>query len=135
MKEIQVKDKTYLFIEVPDDATDFKIEIDFLIYRDSKTSNWNEGTPTSIPENCKIISTTKDITEEQRLSIIEEHPHSAKYWEFAMMPLYLIYGKKQLIGKYTRFNNGTENDEKSLQSLIQANGLDVNKNYLILQKL
>jgi len=135
MKEIQVKDKTYLFLEIPFDAKNFKFNEDnFTKIIMFETQN-NIDSVEIYKEKYQIISTTKDITEEQRLSIIEEHPHSAKYWEFAMMPLYLIYGKKQLIGKYTRFNNGTENDEKSLQSLIQANGLDVNKNYLILQKL
>jgi hypothetical protein len=138
MKEIQVQDKTYFFVEIPKSNKDFT---DFYISEAGNlfgVSSYGEKQQCDLYLNLinyNVISTTKDITEEQRLSIIEEHPHSAEYWKFAMMPLYLIYGKKQLIGKYTRFNNGTENDEKSLQSLIQANGLDVSKNYLLLQKL
>jgi hypothetical protein len=148
MKEINLQDKTYLFVEVPDNAKNFEL-LNKGFNRSSALLNicWNneekcipyidENNPFKLYEETdfKIISTTKDITEEQRLSIIEEHPHSAEYWEFAMMPLYLIYGKKQYKQKSKMFDNGTENDGKSLQSLIQAQGLDINKNYLILKKL
>lgn len=47
------------------------------------------------------------------------------------MPLFLIYDKKQLTGKYTKFKNGTEDSELSFKSLIKTHKLDITKNYLI----
>jgi hypothetical protein len=92
------------------------------------------------PEDYKIVGTidkkgnyTFDCGE-----YAEEHPHSETYWMFAMMPLYLIHGMKQLIGKETRFKNGTESAEMSFASLLQAKGIFPdkleNKKILILEK-
>lgn len=65
------------------------------------------------------ISTTKDITEEQAESIVEKPEYG---W-------YLTYTK----GNMDSYHSQTA--KESLQSLIQANKLDINKNYLILKKL
>lgn len=77
------------------------------------------------------IYSAKDITEEQRLNLIDKHPFSEEYCQFSLMPLFLIYDKKQLTGKYTKFKNGTEDSELSFKSLIKTHKLDITKNYLI----
>lgn len=123
MKEITTTKGAFLFVEKHDSC----------VY-----DLWNgilcvDETLTGI-QNVEIISTTKDITEEYRMQIIEEHPYSEEYFEFAMMPLFLLYDRKQYKSKNKRFENGTESDELSLNSLIQANGLAINKNYLILKR-
>lgn len=142
MKEINLPSGNYLFIEIPDDAYDFKIEIDYLICRDDKTSIWNEGTPIKIPENCEIISTTKDITEEQAESIVDK-----PLIEKAFRPIgsTLTYPSNKVWNRYKYSEHFKEvvgtwmtdvcGAKESLQSLIQANELDVNKNFLILRKL
>jgi hypothetical protein len=124
MKEIQVKDKTYFFVEIPieDRYTDY--DIDKAIY--TNLYDLKRGKSTTILSNkeidFQIISTTKDITEEQAESIVErlDNENSFKDYEleFTKDCEYILATAKE-----------------SLQSLIQANGLDVNKNYLILQKL
>jgi hypothetical protein len=69
----------------------------------------------------EIISTTKDITEEQAESIVDKENSLGEEY-------YKDYNFTQKSGTYFTA-------KESLQSLIQANGLDVNKNYLILKKL
>jgi hypothetical protein len=70
----------------------------------------------------EVISTTKDITEEQAESIIE------KVLGFGTKTQYKDY---KLDANFSIYFTAKE----SLQSLIQANGLEINKNYLILKKL
>jgi hypothetical protein len=125
MKEIQVKNKTYLFVEIPFDAKyNFGISDNNIAIGDSNDSaNWVKF-EIQLPkeDRFRIISTTKDITEEQAESIVErlDNENSFKDYEleFTKDCEYILATAKE-----------------SLQSLIQANGLDVNKNYLILQKL
>lgn len=130
----------YLFIEVHEDAYDYRYKImpddTKQLVATIKDERGNIGT-CYINENpiAEIISITKDITEEQRFQIIDEHPNSEEYWKFAMMPLFIIYAIKQLIGKHTKFKNGTENDELSFQSLLTSLRLNINNNYLILKKI
>jgi len=123
MKEIKLQDNTYLFVEVPDDSERFyKKQIPFVSsgigYYDSK--GYQKYIPLTTINNWNIISTTKDITEEQAGSIVEYHAtnQGQGYYDY-------ILNNKNAFGKA----------KESLQSLIQANGLDVNKNFLILKKL
>lgn len=134
MKEIIVKDKTYLFVEIPDDATDFKLRIDNNIFyrlkfEDKFLSTYNGSTTTSDFLNrydtVEIISTTKDISEEQAKTIVEKHPNL----------FYRDYNFKTYLDENWTKNWVSNTAKESLQSLLQANGLDVNKNYLILEKL
>lgn len=122
MKQIEVNNKPYLFIEVPDDATDFYYDYHSVILYNSKSifdEKCCKGGIYDLPKN-KIISTTKDISEEQCKKIIEgcfpfDHDMTMYYKDYI--------GYKFL-----------KTAKKSLQSLIEANGLDINKNYLILLK-
>jgi hypothetical protein len=133
MKEIKIQDKTYLFVEVPDGAITFAKN-----YRDSASFEgyviqWNltafSDNHTKIREfkDFEIISTTKDISEKQAESIVEKHPNLA-YRD------YMVSILNKQINKWT-VNWLSKTAKESLQSLIQVNGLDLTKNYLILQKL
>lgn len=97
MKEITLSNKTYLFVEVPDDATDFHYDSHFNRY-----VNHSKGA-IKLDVNTKIICTTKDIIEE-----LDQNYYGTTLYTSA---------------------------KESLQSLIQVNSLDINKNYLILLKL
>ena len=143
MKEINLPSGNYLFVEVPSDAFDFKT-----IYEDKYTTlyvklksipdnnpfseietfeDWHHqeciletSRSLGIPE-LKIISTTKNITEEQAESIVEHQD--------------LRYKNYKTFRWYSSNKGKSFRAKESLQSLIQANELDVNKNYLILKKL
>jgi hypothetical protein len=128
MKEIKIQDKTYLFVEVPDGAITFAKN-----YRDSASFEgyviqWNltafSDNHTKIREfkDFEIISTTKDISEKQAESIIGNIFCKCRYGSFMTLSHPC---KKECKHPKT--------PKESLQSLIQANGLDINKNYLILK--
>ncbi len=75
----------------------------------------------------EIISTTKDITEKQVESIVYHHVVSGtKYYSN-----YLSYPSQDFRDV---IDNSFKTAKESLQSLIQANGLDITKNYIILRK-
>ena len=116
MKEINLPSGNYIFISVLDDATDFHYDSWFTRY-----INHSKGS-IKLDVNTEIISTTKDITEEQAKSLIPVYSELHK-------DLYANYLNNFYIE--SQFKTAKE----SLQSLIQANGLDVNKNFLILRKL
>jgi hypothetical protein len=120
--EIQLNKNTYLFIEVPDDAYDFHYDSWFTRY-----INHSKGS-IKLDVNTEIISTTKDITEEQAGSIVEFDEINGEHPDFVNGVAWLNYKRNRY--EYNRVFRAKE----SLQSLIQANGLDVNKNYLILKK-
>lgn len=131
MKEIIVNNNTYLFIECDQDShnhslTKFKTHA-VINYKRNLTGN-NEWSDNIGGINVKlldytIISTTKDITEEQAESIIDSYGNPIKR--------YIDYMNN--VSKLKSCDYSTA--KGSLQSLIQANGLDINKNYLILKKL
>ena len=135
MKEIKLKNSTYLFVEVPcKDIKHFwlcdrnrslayneKNEHESCTYTDLiPESYWLSQPKHSI--NYTIISTTKDITEEQAESIVERLDNDNSYKDYELE-----------ITRVCEYILSTA--KESLQSLIQANGLDINKNYLILKKL
>jgi hypothetical protein len=125
MKEIKLIFDNYLFKEVPDDAFNIIISKDNtygsrVYYDNNKFETFEfDCKYVKIPDNYQIISTTKDITEEQAEDIVEKP-------EFGF---YLTYNK----GNMDTYCCKTA--KESLQSLIQANELDGSKNYLILRKL
>jgi hypothetical protein len=128
MKKITLNDNTYLFVEVSDDAKDFKLnEDDFSKIIIFETQN-NIDSIEITKENYQIISTTEDIAEEQAGSFVDKKKIKES-WNDTMTDVYINYEAKELIGKYVK------TAKESLQSLIQANGLDINKNYLILKQL
>lgn len=135
MIKIKLKNNTYLFIESDQDShshslTKFKTHT-VINYKRTLTgdSNWSEniGGVNVKLLNYEIISTTKDITEEIAENIVEE----------------IIQDEYQGYKHYHNKLYQTEDDwtsyyveaKESLQSLIQSIGLDIHKNYLILQKL
>jgi hypothetical protein len=131
MKEIKLQDKTYLFVEVPDDACNFHFdnilnEIDYSVWEDRK--HYKDFI--TIGQKCQIISTTKDITESQAKSIVE-------YQYIKNQPF--IAGREYWYKNYKNLRTGWDftffTAKESLQSLIQSLGLNTTKNYLILQKL
>lgn len=98
MKEINITSGDYLFIELSGYV--------------------------GLPDNYMIISTTKDITEEQAKTIVGKANGMPEegyfgFWDYNLKDWgYILKTAKE-----------------SLQSLIQANGLSLEKNYLILRKL
>lgn len=77
----------------------------------------------------KIIFTTKDITEEQAEEIVENHRYTIKLTTYR--DYMFLHGSSDYENEFL-FDYMTA--KESLQSLIQANGLVVEKNYLILLK-
>jgi hypothetical protein len=136
MKEINLQDKTYLFVEQDLDSHSHslrKMKTHAVIkYKRESTgdSNWSDniGGLNVTLLDYEVISTTKDITEEQAGSIVEKKiiPNQP-----------LIVGRETYFKQYGYTRKGWDfiyhTAKESLQSLIQANGLDVNKNYLILK--
>ena len=122
MKTIKTQSNSILAIEVPDDAYDFKIEVDYLIYRDNKTSIWNEGTPIQIPENSKILGKLSELEDEEFERFVE-------------------HSKKSLTNENTwrdyRFDEWEEcfDVKESFISLLQSNGIDTSKELLIIEIL
>lgn len=91
-----------------------------------------------LPEiSYEIIFTTKNISEEQAESIVFKYTDYETEREQLLHEMYENYLEK---GNYwVQDSSGIKlwafkTAKESLQSLIQANGLDVNKNYLILLK-
>ncbi len=139
MKAIKIKDKDYLFIEVPFDAYGFSnnlhfAQIDFLLNVNYKDSSLLVS-DTIILKDCydnkfQIISTTKDITEKQAENIVESKIiYSIKlttYRDYMFLHSSSDYENEFLFDYMTA--------KESLKSLIQAHLLDVEKNYLILLK-
>ena len=126
MKEIKLPSGNYIFVEVSDDAKVKDYDIDKAIYTNLYNLKKGESANTlsQKEEDFKIISTTKDITEEECKKYVEgffKHDLSQNFdcWKNYYNSSGLTYSKATA--------------KKSLQSLIQANGLDVNKNYLILK--
>jgi len=137
MKEINLPSGNYLFVEVPDNAYDFDFKT-IGITMDRSGSLYITYKPKrnliaigKESDTFEIISTTKDITEEQAERIVE----------FKLETLYpegfepLTTGGFRNYEIYSSPYYNIRNAKKSIQSLIQANGLDVNKNYLIIKKL
>lgn len=137
MKEIIVNNNTYLFEEVPNNAYDFCLHKNFISANKEKdlelVVDWFSNTYPNynFEKDFKIISTTKDITEEQARSIIEnvtlEDVRNERRNGTGQILHYFENYLDEQIPKTTA--------KKSLQTLIQANGLDLTKNYLILKKL
>lgn len=139
MKEIIVNNKTYLFVEVPDNAYNFSnilhsAQIDFLQNIPYKKSFliFHDAIILRDYYNDKfeIISTTKNITEEQAENIVEsvtlEDVRNERRNGTGEIKHYFENYLNEQVPKITA--------KESLQSLIQANGLDIKKNYLIMLK-
>jgi len=133
MKEIKLQNKIYLFVEIPDNPHSFREKLimdgaglyvsfeprlePYLALQSIKVSKNNK-------ESYQVIFTTKDITEEQAESIIGKKHFIYSFSDKICVQWLPI---KKVDGYYPTA-------KESLQSLIQANELDVNKNYLILLK-
>lgn len=120
MKEINLPSGNYLFVEVPGESIDYKISgTNYLCFKIN--DNWVPEVPRLL-DNYTIISTTKDITEEQIYAIIDsDNDWGEDDWS---------YNKNYITEDWL-----LKTAKESLQSLIQANKLDVTKNYLILKML
>jgi hypothetical protein len=139
MKKIKLQNNTYFFLEVPNgfvpdkygaleprnnsiygksDRLTYTISID---EKELKIPYRNVGTQ---PE---IISTIEDITEENAANIVESNFTTYKDYTSDMLSK-----PNTLARAIDLIDNGFNTAKESLYSLIVANGLDVNKNYLIL---
>ena len=138
MKEINLPSDNYLFVEIPNDAYNFKQgkirSGNFIQYQIKSKILTKIGNISLKKIKVEIISTTKDITEEQAESIVDKHPYYQDRW---FNWNYKLTENSSLIEKLRplTFSYSLSTAKESLQSLIQANGLDINKNYLILKML
>lgn len=138
MKEIIVNNNTYLFIllNVPEDAKDYWVNnIGCIRYSHNKDRESSVIEPIEIGKYLEknewvVISTTKDITEKQAKSIVRFERTKAQYKGEPYSDGYNYFFNDY---KLEVLNYG--NAKESLQSLIQANGLDITKNYLILKRI
>jgi len=131
MKEINLPSGNYLFVECR--WENFRLWNDYSTFNENKPTQYlvfdldkeNKYIKLDKPKSFEIISTTKDITEEQAESIVDKILYSKGL------------SKTEHTTEYKNYHGGNSYlwAYESLQSLIQANGLDVNKNYLILKKL
>jgi hypothetical protein len=134
MTKIKLQNNIYLFIECDNDShshslTKFKKHA-IISYKRNLTgnTNWSENIGGLNFEllNYEIISTTKNITEEQTGNIVEKYEGKPTDFEEDNFFMYKDY--------IENIDNEFYTAKESLQSLIQASGLNVNKNYLILKK-
>ncbi len=133
-KEIKIQDKTYLFVECDADShshslTKFKTHA-IIDYKRTLTgdSEWSEnigGINVKLLD-FEIISTTKDVTEEMAENIVDKYEQKPTDFEDDNYFMYKCY--------IQNIDNELHTAKESLQSLIQHNSLDNNKNYLILLK-
>ena len=159
MKQIITTKGTFGFVEIPSDAHGFEIKHKhevlqlppnfepttfddrcFLeVYYKSDNLQKKLGTPfnffafypfadKAMPiDSCSIICTTEEVTEEEAKCVVDDCPIYAKCWKK------YTYNGDTFIGG--RFNSAYScwTAVESLQSLLEANGLDITKNYVVLQ--
>lgn len=130
MKEITTSKGTFLFIEVPDDALDDRWFVVYNVEKDSfcvefQTYGDNIYVDLNTNKDCYVISTTKDISEEQCTEVVDSR------WE----GIGLVYYKNYLTNYRDSRQWTIKTAKESLQSLILANDLSLETNYLILKKL
>ncbi len=120
-KEINLPSGNYLFVEVDEDCKPKQIAHNIV----------NKPNSLVLNHSVDLISTTKDITEEQAESIVEFKLETLYPEEFEP----LTTGGFRNYEIYSSPYYNIQNAKESLQSLLQANDLDINKNYLILKRL
>ena len=129
MKEINLPSGNYIFVEVPNDALNFKIiklgiQGNYIWYQFG-----SRNTDFRCDNIDKIISTTNDITEEQCKNLIDDCDIYAKCWK-----KYTYKGAKDIAGQFNS-DYSCWTPKESLQSLIQSVEMDLKQNYLILKKI
>lgn len=118
MKEIQTNGITILLVEVPDGATRFVTDWKFLIV--DIFSPTQKMIP--IPEGgWQILGKSTELSEEQMKEICEE-----------CFGRYLDYKNPNLMGEAIAV---WETVQESYLSLLEANGIDNNKHYLVLKRI
>ena len=137
-KEVILPSGNYLFVEVPNKDTikyfwlcdrnrslAYKEINELCIYSNLiPETYWTSQNKHSI--NYKIISTTNDITEKQCESIVGKK-FGDGYYEFVKPGMMRVASMKHSFP----FDTAKE----SLHSLIQANNLNIENNYLIIKKI
>ena len=139
MKEINLPSGNYIFVKVPDDATDLGMETNNEVSYRLKTGEYKRINTGAFTFNVNgVISTTNDITEEQCESIVEKYTNYETEREQLLDGMYEDYLQK---GNYWVHDSSGiklwafKTAKESLQSLIQSVGLDLKLNYLIIKKL
>lgn len=130
MKTITTTKGKFLFVEVPDDAYDFEeitnqseIPYKTAIQYHTKclVTGYPQGESVTIGFQFEIISTTKDITEEQAESCVQIVFDTPRLYANYLEPIGITYAM-------------VTNAKDSLNTLIQKK-LNPNKNYLILKQI
>lgn len=116
MKEIQTNGITLLLVEVPEDASDFRIDYASIIVLSWATTNENGSIELSSGK-WVILGKSTELSEEQMKEIMT-----------------LYEGKKYKVytGSYGKY---TDKVQQSYLSLLEANGIDNNKSHLVLKRI
>ncbi len=115
MKEIKLHNNTYLFHECPIDCKPEQIAHNIV----------NKPNSLIFDHPIQLISTTKNITEEQAQNIVYHHVvNNTKYYSN-----YLPFNGQDF---RDIIDNSFKTAKESLKSLLQANKLSPENNYLIL---
>lgn len=125
MKTIKTTKGNYLFVEVPDDGYDYRYKImpdnTKQLVSTVKDEYGNVGTCYIIENPIgEIISTTKDITEEECKNLIEMASYYNSYWNY--------------ITNDNHKSNQLGTAKESLYSLMGYHNLNTEKNFLIIKK-
>jgi len=135
---IQLTDKVFA-IEVPEWASAFKIdqkpEIDFYELDCYEIGEYDEPVKEksiSIPGgNWRYICTSKEITEAEAKGIV-----LSSEWHFPERHTrYVDYAHPYDHENKQKWSEGFGTAKESLNSLLASKGLDVNKNYCLIEKM
>ena len=132
MKTVEIGNKEYIFIQIPDDAYNFSLHR-YFISADKEgldlPVDWFSNTfiNYNFEKDYKIITTTNTITEEIAKSVVEKHVNI----------FYRNYNVNidDLFTKGWAINWDKITALESFYSLMDSLELDRSKNYLLIEKL
>lgn len=136
MKETDIQSGIYLFIEIPDDAYDIKLSdnngFNYSI-KSSKECFVKCFDDKNINNKFEIISTIKNITEMQCKKIVQRYDFQYPNRQGNSFSGYLNYEYTIKYHEEVLFDYSTA--KESFKSLVRKQGLNIEKNYLIVKKI
>jgi hypothetical protein len=124
-------------VEVPEGATNFRImkfsqpetfSYDYSIQKGDRCTTGLIAMVDLPPGNWRILCTTREATEEIAASIVQIVSNG----KISGMPQYRRYDRD--LTKDMPARCWTRDSRHSLETLITSKGLDINKNYVLLEK-
>ena len=118
MKEVTTNNQTILLVEVPEDASDFRIDYASIIVLSWATTNENGSIELSSGK-WVILGKSTELSEEQMKEILP-------IYEGAIRGYRIYTQRPDLL---------TKDIQESYLSLLEANGIDNNKSHLVLKRI